>query len=38
MGFSTNHVVSEGIKGYQQLGNEVIPDMIGYILENLRIS
>ena len=38
MGFSTNHVVSEGIQGYQQLGNAVIPNMIGYIWKNLRIS
>ena len=38
MGFSINHVVSEGIQGYQQLGNAVIPDMIGYIWKNLRIS
>ena len=38
MGFSTKHIVSEGIQGYQQLGNAVIPDMIGYIWKNLRIS
>lgn len=38
MGFSTNHVVSEGIQGYQQLGNAVIPNMIGYIWKNLGIS
>lgn len=28
MGFPKNHYVSDGVKGYQQLGNAVIPKMI----------
>lgn len=39
MGFNTKHVVSEGIQGYRQLGNAVIPDMIEYIWKNIiRVS
>jgi DNA (cytosine-5)-methyltransferase 1 len=36
MGFSVKHKVSEGIQGYQQLGNAVIPDMIGYVYDNIK--
>lgn len=31
IGFPKRHIVSEGIQGYQQLGNAVIPEMIGHI-------
>lgn len=31
MGFNQSHCVSENLKGYQQLGNAVIPKMIGNV-------
>ena len=38
MGFSDSHVVSDGTQGYQQLGNAVIPNMIGYVWDSLEQS
>ncbi|WP_341757943.1 DNA cytosine methyltransferase [Candidatus Tisiphia endosymbiont of Ditula angustiorana] len=38
MGFPKNHHVIEGIKGYQQLGNAVIPKMISNIYDSIGIS
>jgi DNA (cytosine-5)-methyltransferase 1 len=35
MGFPTKHKVSDGIKGYQQLGNAVVPAMIGHIYDSI---
>ena len=37
MGFSVNHYVSEGIQGYQQIGNAVIPTMIGKVYDSIYI-
>jgi DNA (cytosine-5)-methyltransferase 1 len=37
MGFPVKHKVSHGLQGYQQLGNAVVPDMIGYVYDNIRI-
>jgi len=36
MGFPVNHKVSAGLQGYQQLGNAVVPDMIGYVYDSIR--
>lgn len=38
MGFNLNHLVSEGLKGYQQLGNAVIPRMIGNVWDSIRFT
>ncbi|MFU7502162.1 MAG: hypothetical protein ACE1S7_01595 [Candidatus Tisiphia sp.] len=38
MGFPKNHHVIEGIKGYQQLGNAVIPKMISNNYDSIGIS
>lgn len=37
MGFSKTHYVSDGIQGYQQLGNAVIPSMISHVYDSLRV-
>jgi DNA (cytosine-5)-methyltransferase 1 len=37
MGFSARHVVSDGMQGYQQLGNAVIPEMIGYVYDSIQV-
>lgn len=37
MGFSKDHFVADGLKGYQQLGNAVIPKMIGNIYDSIRV-
>jgi len=36
MGFPDKHKVSYGFQGYQQLGNAVVPDMIGYVYDSIR--
>lgn len=36
MGFSEDHKVSEGLQGYKQLGNAVIPLMVGTVFDNIR--
>lgn len=38
MGFNKDHKVSEGIQGYTQLGNAVIPSMIEYVYENIKVA
>jgi DNA (cytosine-5)-methyltransferase 1 len=38
MGFPVDYKVSNGIQGYKQLGNAVIPDMISYVYENIKAS
>ena len=38
MGFNLNHLVSDGLKGYQQLGNAVIPRMIGNIWDSIKFT
>ena len=38
MGFSKRHVVSRGTAGYRQLGNAVIPSMIGQIYDGVRMA
>jgi DNA (cytosine-5)-methyltransferase 1 len=38
MGFPKGHKVSNGIQGYTQLGNAVIPSMIEHVYENIRVS
>ena len=38
MGFDGRHVVSEGLAGYKQLGNAVIPGMVSKIYEGVRIQ
>lgn len=37
MGFPKNHYVSEGLQGYKQLGNAVIPGMISYTYDSLKV-
>ncbi|MCL2016454.1 MAG: DNA (cytosine-5-)-methyltransferase [Defluviitaleaceae bacterium] len=37
MGFPQSHKVSEGIQGYQQLGNAVIPQMIRLVYESIQM-
>ncbi|AHA27538.1 DNA cytosine methyltransferase [Candidatus Liberibacter americanus] len=37
MGFPTRHKVSNGLQGYKQLGNAVVPDMIGHVYDSIRI-
>jgi DNA (cytosine-5)-methyltransferase 1 len=37
MGFPTRHFVSDGIQGYQQLGNAVVPEMIGYVYDSIKV-
>lgn len=37
MGFSKDHFVANGLKGYQQLGNAVIPKMIGNVYDSIRV-
>lgn len=36
MGFPKNHYVSEGMQGYQQLGNAVIPPMISHVYDSIK--
>ena len=38
MGFPKRHYVSSGVQGYQQLGNAVVPDMIGYVWDSIKVS
>ena len=38
MGLPQDHYVAAGLKGYQQLGNSVIPQMISNVYESIRIS
>jgi DNA (cytosine-5)-methyltransferase 1 len=35
MGFPATHKISAGTQGYQQLGNAVIPTMIGYVYDGI---
>ncbi|MCY4001709.1 MAG: DNA cytosine methyltransferase [Bacteroidetes bacterium] len=35
MGFKTTHIVSQGIAGYRQLGNAVIPEMVTRIYKSV---
>ncbi len=37
MGFHADHIVSDGIAGYRQLGNAVIPGMINQIYDGVRV-
>lgn len=37
MGFPENWKVSEGMQGYQQLGNAVIPTMVGYVYDSIKM-
>jgi len=37
MGFTKRHKVSAGMRGYQQLGNAVIPGMIGYVYDSIKV-
>lgn len=36
MGFPIFHYVSDGVQGYQQLGNAVIPDMISHVYNSIK--
>jgi len=38
MGFSKEHAVSDGISGYKQLGNAVIPDMITNVYDSIKVA
>lgn len=38
MGFNQSHYVSENLKGYQQLGNAVIPKIIGNVWDSIKIT
>lgn len=38
MGFEKTHYIAEGIKGYQQLGNAVIPKMISNVYDSIRVA
>ncbi len=35
MGFPKEHIVSSGLQGYKQLGNAVVPKMIGYVFDGI---
>ena len=37
MGFPNKHIVSQGVQGYKQLGNAVIPEMIGLVYDNIEV-
>jgi DNA (cytosine-5)-methyltransferase 1 len=37
MGFDQSHYVSENLKGYQQLGNAVIPKMISAVYDAIKV-
>jgi DNA (cytosine-5)-methyltransferase 1 len=37
MGFPVKHKVSHGLQGYQQLGNAVVPDMIGHVYDSISV-
>lgn len=37
MGFPKTHYVSEGMQGYQQLGNAVIPNMISFVYDSIKV-
>ncbi|MCL2633964.1 MAG: DNA cytosine methyltransferase [Oscillospiraceae bacterium] len=37
MGFPPRHKVSSGVHGYRQLGNAVIPDMVKYVYEGIKV-
>ncbi|MCL2558719.1 MAG: DNA cytosine methyltransferase, partial [Treponema sp.] len=36
MGFPDEHIVGAGVQGYQQLGNAVIPRMIGLVFDGIK--
>ncbi len=38
MGFNSSHFVSEGLRGYQQLGNAVIPKMIENVYDSIKFA
>jgi len=38
MGFPVTWEVSEGVQGYQQLGNAVIPTMVGYVYDSIKVQ
>jgi len=38
MGFPETWEVSEGSQGYQQLGNAVIPTMVGYVYDSIKVQ
>ncbi len=38
MGFPKEYKLSKGIQGYQQLGNAVIPAMIGHVYDSIRVA
>lgn len=38
MGFPKNYYVADGLKGYQQLGNSVIPKIIENIYESIKVN
>ena len=37
MGFSDTHIVSDGVQGYKQIGNTVIPKMIELVFDGVTI-
>jgi len=37
MGFPDSHIISSGLRGYQQLGNAVIPTMIEHVYECIKV-
>jgi len=38
MGFPQDHIVSDGVQGFQQLGNAVIPEMITHVYESIKVA
>ncbi|HEY4506172.1 MAG TPA: DNA cytosine methyltransferase [Candidatus Paceibacterota bacterium] len=38
MGYPSDYYVSEGIQGYQQLGNAVIPSMIEHVYDSIKVG
>ncbi len=38
MGFGKKHQVGSGLSGYRQLGNAVIPEMIGHVFDGVRAA
>lgn len=37
MGFPDTHIISKGNQGYQQLGNAVVPAMIGHVYDSVQV-
>ncbi len=36
MGFPITHIISEGRQGFRQMGNAVIPAMVGFVYDGIQ--